>query len=128
MAAREDFGGRILQKKNLPWVPYLSPLGSISCPTVSAKRGAGSCDAESGLVSESGGAHIHLPRNLCARAYTMPHLSSVVPAPRFAATMGHYLIKIWNPREIFLGNHPAKILHWAPRENLSLGIRNAPPN
>jgi len=31
----------------------------------------------------------------------MPELASVVPAPRFAATMGHYLSKIWNPREIF---------------------------
>jgi len=60
----------------------------------------------------------------------MPDLSSVVPAPRFklAATMGYYFFKTWNPRdnfEFFLKNHPAKILHWAPRESLSLGIRNA---
>jgi len=28
--------------------------------------------------------------------------------------------------DFFLENHPAKILHWAPRESLSIGIRNAP--
>jgi len=31
----------------------------------------------------------------------MPDLSSVIPAPRFAATMEHYLIKTWTPKEIF---------------------------
>ena len=41
-------------------------------------------------------------------AYTMPDLSSVVPPPHFVTTMGRYLIKIWNPRENFLGEiiHP----------------------
>ena len=33
------------------------------------------------------GVHIHLPRNLCSRPYTMPDLSSVVPVPCFATTM-----------------------------------------
>jgi len=33
----------------------------------------------------------------------MPDLSSVVPVPRFAATMGYYLIKIRNPRENYIG-------------------------
>jgi len=33
----------------------------------------------------------------------MSDLSSVVPALRFAATMGYYLIEIWNPKEIFFG-------------------------
>jgi len=41
----------------------------------------------------------------------MPDLLSVVPAPRFAATVGNYLINIWNPRKIFFEkssgqNHP----------------------
>jgi len=40
----------------------------------------------------------------------MPDLSSVVPAPRFTATMGHYLMEIGNPGENFFKNHPAKIL------------------
>jgi len=31
----------------------------------------------------------------------MPDLASVVPAPHFATTMGHYLIKIWNPKDFF---------------------------
>ena len=39
------------------------------------------------LRAPCGGVHIHLPRILCSSAYTMPDLSSVVPAPRFATTM-----------------------------------------
>jgi len=40
-------------------------------------------------------------RKLCLRAYTMPDLSSVVPAPRFADTIGCYSKKKWNPGENF---------------------------
>ena len=53
------------------------------------------------LRAPCGGVHIHLPRKLCFRAFTMPDPPSVVLAPRFADTDGHYLKKIWNPGEIF---------------------------
>jgi len=72
-----------------------------SFPTMLAQRGAGSCDAEYGLASYCGGVHLYLPWNLCNRAYSMLDLSSVVPAQRFAATMGHDSKKTWIPREIF---------------------------
>jgi len=51
--------------------------------------------------------------------HTMPDLASVVPAPCFA--LGNFLVKIWNPRDIFF----PEIFPLAPRENLSLGIPNA---
>jgi len=73
------------------------------------------------LASYCGGVHLYLPWNLCNRAYSMLDLSSVVLAQRFAATMGHDLIKTWIPREIFfekwsglnlwLGSR-GELLHW----------------
>jgi len=58
----------------------------------------------------------------------MPDLASVVPAPRFAATMAYYLLLHYSsksddksnhhhqdmePKEDFiLKNNPAKVLHW----------------
>jgi len=66
---------------------------------VSAQRGPASCDAEIGLALQWGNFYIYLPRNLCYRAWTMPDLWSIIPVPRFAATMGHYP-KIWNLKEI----------------------------
>jgi len=71
---------------------------------------------------------MHTCHGTCAPEHTMPDLASVVPAPRFAATMGHGFIKIWNRDVFFWKNHPAKILQWAPRESLSQGKRNAPPD
>ena len=71
------------------------------------------------------------PWNLCSRACTMPYLSSVVPAPRSTATMGHYLVKMYQNMELegffFLKNHPiirvsfigrpwAPSLCWASRD------------
>jgi len=58
----------------------------------------------------------------------MTDLASVVPAPRFADTVGYYLIKICNPREnfeSFLKNHPAKILYWAPEETVPWDSQHA---
>jgi len=40
-----------------------------------------------------------VPRD--SRTHTIPDLSSVVPAPHLATTMGHYLIKLRNPWKIF---------------------------
>jgi len=48
----------------------------------------------------------------------MPDLSSVVPAPRFATTLGHDLIKIWNPRDTFFEKSSG--------QNLPLGPKGAP--
>jgi len=50
---------------------------------------------------------------------------------RSGAALRHHHGTLFNqdmePKGDFvLKNHPAKILHWAPRESLSLGIRNAP--
>jgi len=53
-------------------------------------------------------------------------MSDGIGAARCVAIMVYYLIKICFPGEIFLKNYLAKILHRAPRESLSLGIRNTP--
>ena len=88
------------------------------------QHGAGRCDAESGLVSQCGSVHIHLPRNQsihCARS----------GASRSSAALRCHHETLFNKHmgtkgDLFVKNHPAQILHWAPRESLSLGIRNAP--
>jgi len=45
----------------------------------------------------------------------MPDLSSVVPAPRFATTLGHDLIKIWNPRDTFFEKSSGQNLPLGPK-------------
>jgi len=42
--------------------------------------------------------------HMCSIGHTLPDPSSVVPAQRFAATMGHYLIKIWSPKQNLFWN------------------------
>jgi len=87
------------------------------------QHGAGRCDAESGLVSQCGSVHIHLPRNQsihCARS----------GASRSSAALRCHHETLFNKHmgtkgDLFVKNHPAQILHWAPRESLSLGIHNA---
>ena len=55
-----------------------------------------------------------------SRAHTISDPSSVVLAPRFAATMGHYLRKMEDPREVFfLTIYLAEPLYWASQEGLS---------
>jgi len=70
---REDFGQM-----------FLSSLGTHiyfkSCLMVSVQSGAESCDAESGLASNCSGLEIHLTRNLCSTAQTMPDQLPVVAA------------------------------------------------
>jgi len=87
---------------------FISSLGTRIfcklCPTGSAQRGAGNYyhyDAESGLASYCGGLHIHLPRNLLLRSTHYARSVISRSGAALAATIGHYLIKIWNPREIF---------------------------
>jgi len=59
----------------------------------------------------------------------MPDLASAVPAPHFAATMGHYLIKIWNPRKIFFEKSSGKNPPVGPkRKPLSWGSQRAKTN
>ena len=105
---------------------------------VAAKRCAGTTDDGSGLASYCGGPHTTSTHNLCPE-HTLIHNSHQsfrrrVPTPRFAATMRHYLIKIWNPTVIvFLkrlsGQNPTLI--WSHRRAsplgfaTRLGVRNA---
>jgi len=57
------------------------------------------------------------------------HYARSVISPSCAALRRHHgtlFNQDMEPKgEFFWKNHPAKILHWAPRESLSLGIRNS---
>jgi len=49
----------------------------------------------------------------------MPDLSSVVPAPRFTATMGHFLMEIGNPGEIFFQKSSGQNPPWGSHRRAS---------
>jgi len=78
-------GGFWLDVYILPWDSHLF---KIMCNSVGAAR----CRK---LWYRKRISLVVWPWNLCSRACTMPYLSSVVPAPRSTATMGHYLVKMY---------------------------------
>jgi len=92
---------------------------------VSAQRSAGSRDAETGLISYCSGLNTtcHVA---CAPDHTLRQTSHqsflrrASPPPLEMlnkGTQGRFCC--WHGK-----NYPAKILHWAPRESFSFGIRN----
>ena len=100
---REDFGQMLISSLGTPsGLPRDSCLFNITSDIIGAARDLKAALPKlwcrkwiSLVVRRCSYVHVNLSRNLCSRVYTMPHLSSVVPAPRVAAPTGHYLIKKW---------------------------------
>jgi len=55
--------------------------------------------------------YIHLPQNVCSRAYPTIEAALVVPVPRFAATMGHCLIKTVSEHKRLIGSCGLRPMH-----------------